>query len=361
VAGQVKAKSTYGSEELQRTVYGLYVLARAGQADLGTMDFLREKHLQTLRPESRAMLASAYATAGNPRALQTLLSNLGEVEQVERQTGGNFNSAIRNRAMLLLALLDAAPNSPRIPALADRLARDARDVQEWNTQEEGFTLLALGQLAQRQAKLPPYSGSLFVGGKKVGSFTNKTATFRGLRGTGPVRFQMDSGYKAGAAFFHVLSRGVPADDAFKPASAGLEVERALLTREGQPLDLGNVRQGDLVVLRTRVRSVAGPVSNVAVINLLPSGLEVENPRLSSTEQMPWLTDASSALDYLDLRDDRILLFVDLPPNSWQTYYTLARAVAPGSFRLPPVQAEAMYDPAMRATGERGTMAVKLRE
>ncbi|HYG63899.1 MAG TPA: alpha-2-macroglobulin family protein, partial [Thermoanaerobaculia bacterium] len=360
VAGQVKAKSAYGSEELQRAVYGLYVLARAGKADQGTMDFIREKHLGSLRPESRAMLAAAYATTGNPRALQTLLSNLGEVEQVERQTNGNFNSTIRNRAMLLLALLDAAPNSPRIPALADRLARDAREVRQWNTQEEGFTLIALGQLVQRQAKMPPYSGSVFVGGKKVGTFTNKTVTFRALRGDGPIRLQMDAGYKGGAAFYHVLTRGVPTDDAYRPASAGLEVERALLNREGQPLDLGNVRQGDLVVMRTRVRSVSGPVSNVAVVNLLPSGLEVENPRLSTTEQTPWVADAG-ALDYLDLRDDRILLFVDLPPNSWQTYYTLARAVAPGSFRLPPVQAEAMYNPALRAAGERGTIEVKLRE
>ena len=41
-------------------------------------------------------------------------------------------------------------------------------------------------------------------------------------------------------------------------------------------------------------------------------------------------------------------------------YTLVRAVAPGSFRLPPVQAEAMYNPAIRGTGARGTMEVKTR-
>ena len=50
---------------------------------------------------------------------------------------------------------------------------------------------------------------------------------------------------------------------------------------------------------------------MAVVNLLPSGLEVENPRLQTTEQLPWVTDASFQLDYLDLRDDRILVFTDL--------------------------------------------------
>src|SRR6185295_9892538 len=130
VASEVKAKGTYGSEELQRMVYGLYVLARAGKPDLGTMDFIRTKHTPELSAESRAMLAAAYASTGNPRATQTLAANVGAVAEIQRQTGGNFNSAIRNRALLLLALLDADPKSPQIPQLVDRLARDSQSVQE---------------------------------------------------------------------------------------------------------------------------------------------------------------------------------------------------------------------------------------
>ncbi|PYQ58150.1 MAG: hypothetical protein DMF53_20980 [Acidobacteria bacterium] len=95
LAGEVKAKGTYGSEELERTVYGLYVLSRAGKADLGTMDFIRQKQMKNLSPESRALLAAAYASAGNPRATQSLAANLGDVAEIQRQTGGNFDSADR--------------------------------------------------------------------------------------------------------------------------------------------------------------------------------------------------------------------------------------------------------------------------
>lgn len=360
LANHVKAKSAYGSDELQRVAYGLYVLSRAGRADLGTMDFLREKHLKDLRPESRALLAGGYATAGNPRAMQALLANVGQVAETPRETGGNFNSAIRNRAILLLALLDAQPQSPRIPQLVDRLARDARDIPEWTTQEEGFTLLALGQFIKRQSSFPPYSGAVLVGGKKVGTFTNQTATFTNVRGEGPVRIQMNPGYKQGAAFFSVLTRGVPTDSAFQPSREGLEIEREFKDRDGNPVNLSGVKQGDLIVIKTRVRSVSGPVNNVAIVNLLPSGLEVENPRLETTEQLPWVTDANLQPRYMDLRDDRILLFVDLPADSWQQYYTLVRAVTPGTFRLPPVEAEAMYNPTIKAVGERGTVEVKTR-
>ena len=361
LAGQVRAKAQYGSEELQRTAYALFVLARGGRPDAGTMDFLREKHKAALRPESRALLAAAYAATGNPQALNELIAGLAEVERVARQTGGNWNSTVRNRALLLLALLDAAPRSPRIPALVDTLARDAQAATTpWNTQESGFTLLALGQLFKRQAALGPYSGSVFAGDKKVGSFTQQTVTFRDIRGTAPLRVRMNAGYKPGAAFYSLRTRGVPTDRAFQPASAGLEVQREVLSRDGAPVNLGSVRQGDLVVLKTRVRSVSGPVWNVALVQLLPSGLEVENPRLETTETLSWVTRAAQPRHF-DLRDDRILIFTDLPANSWQEFYALVRAVSPGKFRLPPVQAEAMYDPALRATGERGEMEVQVRQ
>ncbi|HEX4960239.1 MAG TPA: alpha-2-macroglobulin [Thermoanaerobaculia bacterium] len=359
LASEVKAKNAYGSEELERMVYGLYVLARAGKADLGTMDFIRQKHLQELSSNSKAMLAAAYASVGNPKATSALVAMVGEVQEMKRQTGGNFDSAIRNRSLLLLALLDAAPKDPRIPSLIDRLARDARTVYWWTTQEESFTLLALGQFIQRQQRTADYSGTLFVGGKKAGTFDGRTATFRNLP-PGPVKLQMNAGYKPGAAFYSLTSRGVPKDEVFKPAKEGLEIERQFLTRDNAAVNLNDVKQGDLVVIKTRVRSVSGPIQNVVIVNLLPSGLEVENPRLSTTEQLPWVTDANLQPAYMDLRDDRILLFTDLPADSWQTFYTLVRAVAPGKFHLPPVQAEAMYDGAIRATGERGEMEVKVR-
>src|SRR6185436_19104974 len=94
VAGQVKAKSAYGSEELQRAAYGLWILARAGKPDMGTMDYLRTKQAGKMNVESRSMLAAAYAAAGNPRAVTDLLANLGEVERIERQTGGLVASTI---------------------------------------------------------------------------------------------------------------------------------------------------------------------------------------------------------------------------------------------------------------------------
>ncbi len=53
----------------------------------------------------------------------------------------------------------------------------------------------------------------------------------------------------------------------------------------------------------------------------------------------------------------MLLFGSLPDGDWQTAYAVLRAVTPGTFRLPPVQVEAMYEPNLRASSERGSLTV----
>lgn len=357
--GESQARGSYGSEQLERLVYSLYVLVRADRADLGTMDFLRERQKIRLSRSSRGLLAAAYAQMGDPRAAQELAEGIDDADWVARQTGGNFASPLRDRALLLLALLDAVPDDSRIPELAERLAREGRSVTRWTTQETAWVFLALGELFQRQEEKAEYDGTLSVGGKKIADFGHEPVVFRNV-GSGPIQVRMRPGYEANAAYYSLVTRGIPTEEAFRPRTEGLEIERTVLTREGRPADLQSIRQGDLLVVKTRVRSVSGPVENVVVENLLPSGLEVENPRLSTTETLPWVTDANAAPAYLDLRDDRILMFLDLPADTWQTTYALVRAVTPGTFRMPPPHAEAMYDPALSATGPVGEMVVQVK-
>ena len=299
VRGEAVAKPRYSGPELERTVYALYVLSRAGRPDLGTMDFLRQKHERQLAASSRALLGAAYAAAGNPGALHELAEGVEDAEQVRRQSGGNFASTARNRALLLLALLDAAPEDPRVEKLARRIARDAGEVR-WNTQEAGLSLLALGQLFSR-AEQGAVEGQVRVGGQPAGSFAGDPAVFRDLPAQGPVEIELAAGSR-GTVWYSLSARGTPSDATFAPEAAGLEVERRLLGRDGAPLDEARVRQGDLVVARVRVRSTSGPLENVVVMQLLPAGLEVENARLEAAETLPFTKDADLDTRYVDVRD-----------------------------------------------------------
>lgn len=358
-----KAKPDYSTGELERAVYALYVLSRDGKPDLSTMDFIRDRHMGELTVESRALLGGAYAAAGNAAALEELLKGLNDVEEVTRETGGNFNSTIRNRAILLLAILDVNPDDPRVPALVERLSRDVQLNAWWTTQESSFALLAIGQFVKKQSETPPYTGKVYLGDEELATFSSEaTLSLPDISGDKPLSIKMDDGFKEGSAYYTLLTSGIPTRKGFKPVAEGLNVVREFLTRDGAPLDPGNIVQGDLVVVRTKVQSGSGKLENVVIENLLPSGFEVENPRLKTTETLSWATGDSVEPEYLDIRDDRILIFTDLPDAKWYNYYALLRVVNPGTFTVPPVQAEAMYSPNIRYTGKlENPFVVKMRQ
>lgn len=359
VAGDAKAKMQSNSGDLERVVYDLYVLARAGKADVGVMDYIREHQLKEIAVSSRALLAAAYAAAGNPRMIDMLLANVSDVDAIQRASGGNLQSVVRDRALLLLALLDAAPNDPRIPRIVERLTRDAGD-RWWSTHESSLALIALGQFFRRQRATANYSGTVYAGSKMLGTFTATTAVFRNVKSSAPLRVTFNAGYRPGAAYYSLVTRGVRNVAAFRPTSDGIKVSRELLTRDGKPLDPAGVKQGDLLVCVTKIESTNGRLDNVVVQNLIPAGLEVENPRLATTESFTWITGQVSACTNTDIRDDQVLYFVELPERGELTYYTLLRAVTPGVYLQPPVYAEAMYVRANHAVGERGVLIVRTR-
>ncbi|MFI5323966.1 MAG: alpha-2-macroglobulin, partial [Thermodesulfobacteriota bacterium] len=290
VKNVAKAKPDYSTGELERAVYALYVLSHDGKPDLSAMDFIRDHHKDELTVESRALLGGAYSASGDAAALEGLLKGLNDVEEITRQTGVNFNSTIRNRAILLLAILDVNPDDPRVPALVERLSRDVQLNQWWTTQESSFALLAIGQFVKKQSETPSYTGTVYIGDREPVKFSGEEAlSLTDISGDKPVRIKMDDGYKEGSAFYSLSTSGIPTRKGFRPTQDGLAVEREYLTRDGAPVDPASIVQGDLIVVRTKIQSVSGPLQNVVIENLLPSGFEVENPRLKTTETLSWAT------------------------------------------------------------------------
>jgi len=340
--------------------YALFVQARAGRADIGAMDNLRDSHGKKLPAEAKGLLGAAYAAVGNTRAAEILVSGPAPAGEPRKDTGGNLESTLRDKALYLSALIDAAPADPRLGSLAVDVGRLLEGEPYPSTQENAFALLALGKFYSRQKAKKPFSGMLYAGQGVLSDFSSdKVLSLRGIGQTGDLRFSVDQGFEAGACYYAVRTRGIPALSAYAPQSSGIEVVRTYLTRDGQPLAGDAVPQGTLVAAKFAVRATSGPIANVVLENLLPAGLEVENPRLSTTERLPWMESGDEKAEpaYLDLRDDRVLLFTDLPDKDWHVYYALLRATTAGVFVLPPAQAEAMYAPELRASGETGTVTV----
>jgi uncharacterized protein YfaS (alpha-2-macroglobulin family) len=66
---------------------------------------------------------------------------------------------------------------------------------------------------------------------------------------------------------------------------------------------------------------------------------------------------SEAYTYRDIRDDRVLTYFDLPKRSSKTIKVRLQASYIGSFVLPAIQCEAMYDTSAQARTKAGRVKV----
>lgn len=170
----------------------------------------------------------------------------------------------------------------------------------------------------------------------------------------------------------------------KAVSNGFEILREYTDSSGKPIT--QVKLGDEVEVHVKFRAIGKLyINDVALVDLLPGGFEIVQPPPVSAEQtmrqaVPegeeggesateagmeggascgcgWVTWISgNALTYADYREDRAVLYVDLDERIGEVKYRL-KAVAAGSFTIPPAYGEAMYDRSVFARSTAGRIEV----
>jgi uncharacterized protein YfaS (alpha-2-macroglobulin family) len=145
----------------------------------------------------------------------------------------------------------------------------------------------------------------------------------------------------GILFVRVVTEGIPARGQEESASSNLAMEVTYTDTDGNPIDPINVEQGKEFVATVSISNpgVRGIYKNLALKQIFPSGWEINNLRLEGSEDR--LT--ADKPTYQDIRDDRVYTYFDLNANQRKTFKVLLTASYAGSFYLPAVSCEAMYD------------------
>ncbi|HUM47641.1 MAG TPA: hypothetical protein PLD84_11980, partial [Chitinophagales bacterium] len=152
--------------------------------------------------------------------------------------------------------------------------------------------------------------------------------------------------------------GINADMSYKQEDSYLKVRKTFYDRFGHEVRGSSFQQNDLLVIKLSLQALDynSNIENVAVTDILPAGLEIENPRIGAIPELSWIKDAA-AYDYLDVRDDRISFFTTAT-GSTKNYYYVVRAVSKGLFHMGPVSADAMYNGEYHSYWGAGTVVVK---
>ena len=296
----------------------------------------------------------SYMLAGDKRSADKLLPGGFTDADPKQQFNGSFNSPIRDRAIALNCMLEADPNNQQIGRLSQQLSEMVKNARYMNTQERAFTFLAFGKLA-KQSKEHNAKVVIKIGGKEAGTFDGTDLVIEDTKmASSPVTLNSSG---SGRVYYFWYEEGVSADGSVKLEDNFLRVRKSFFNRWGQPIDLKNIHQNDLVVVKISLVSATGTyVENIAITDILPAGFEIENDRLRATNSMPWIQNQSEA-QHEDIRDDRILLYTDATAKEKYFYYTV-RAVTTGTFKMGPIMADAMYNEEYHSYNGGGWVTIK---
>jgi uncharacterized protein YfaS (alpha-2-macroglobulin family) len=340
--------------------YISYILAIKGEAPLAWMSYLHD-NLASMPQYGRILLAAAYASANDKK---TAISMLGEqAPQVAGYDGTeqlNFDSPLRTQALYLMAWNEVDPTSPSAVTTAAQLLNSFRSSRWYTTQEAGWAMLALSDFysansSKGEAVLTmsaPATGELAVtsGDRSVNQTIEESVRAIQISNTG-----------SGTGYATWTSDGVPTTP---PAPEDLGMKATVRYFDSNSFEITNgsiVKNGDKVYGEIILRPLGGNLKNIVVALPLAGGLEIENPKLMEPENEYEgnyeYGDNYYSTSRTELRDDRLLLFVDYVGREFKWKFSM-RAITSGTFTLPPIAAEGMYSPGIRSIGPTSAITIR---
>jgi alpha-2-macroglobulin len=326
--------------------YRLYVLALAKSNEVGAMNRLREQRDLDLR--TRWTLAAAYAHIGRVDAARQLVQDLVTSVPPYTEQAFTYGSELRDEALIAEALM-AMGELEKAASVVQRLSRNLSSEAWYSTQSTAFGLLAVSRFAEKNPLGKGMQFTLTVNGKREERFSEKSIVRTEL----PVpdaraRFSIENTGKT-LLYARLVRTGTPLAGNEQARANGLDMTVEYSLPDGSVLDPARIEQGtDLVAVVTLHHpGMRGPLHQLALTQIFPSGWEIRNARLEGTEG----SGNTSAYTYRDIRDDRVMTYFDLPKGKTLRYTVQLNAAYTGRYYLAGGHCEAMYDHTVNASGK----------
>ncbi|MGN6105774.1 MAG: alpha-2-macroglobulin family protein [Kofleriaceae bacterium] len=355
----------------QAEAYLHYVLAAAGKGRKGRiLDLIRgiPAGAKGELAEGRYMLQAALYLAGDRRYEKDLKAVDASPIADERINSWSFYSDRRRRGFMLSTFFDLFGTDAAGEPLAQRVASSlvGQPSGYYNTQELVWGVTGLGKWVKASTPARATAAGTLIGdGATISPRKSRTQSadqsWVVRRASEYKALSIDVPASSAGMWLVIRSEGVRAGGDYKVGGNGLAVRRTYRNLEGQPVDpaTDTIQLGDLLFVEVEVGNTTGEgIQNIAVVDRLPAGFEIENPKLGRTTKADWVVEAEQwQLDFMNLRDDRLQAFGALPPKATKKIVYTVRAVTSGTFAIPPVEAEAMYDASLWARQKGGTAVV----
>ena len=339
VANQTKKAQTWPNSNCGNATvqaYRLFVLSLNKTADMAAINrFAEFKNIDVM---SKVFLAATYAQIGKVKMAKDIMPR---PEQFASDRVSNYyetyGSVDRNNALYVYAqmLLDMKEAEEGIANISSRL-----NSYNWmSTQTTAISLFTLGKYCEKKG----YTNGLIscqvnVDKEQYDLSTNRTfinKSFNPKAGANKVKVTNNAESKVSA----ILSWRYKVAEYEKEEHGNVYAMTVNYTdKDGRPIDLKTLSQGtDLIAVITVTNTGTISVNDNALTYILPSGWEVVNDRLLGGN------NKSSSYLYRDIRDDRVMLYFSLRAKETKTFYIPLNATFAGSYMIPSVYLEDMYN------------------
>jgi len=315
--------------------YRLYALALSGNADVASMNRLRES--SGVSNEGKFRLAAAYAIIGQADVAKNILSGARLDVENNNYYYYTYGSADRNRAMALETYV-LMKDKTKAQDLAKVIAKNLSNRRYMSTQSTSYSLLAMAKFADMIGG-KGITTSVAVNGSSLTVNSEKTLATRTLeikKGSNNIELKNQEG---NTVYVSIVNSGILPVGEEKSIQKNLSAQIVFKGRNGSKIDPISITQGtDFVAEVTITNTTSNRLKDLALTEIFPSGWEIVNTRFTDFGDF-----AQNAVIYTDLRDDRANFYFDMKRNETKTFRILLNASYLGKYYLPGVQAEAMYD------------------
>ncbi|MDR3327484.1 MAG: alpha-2-macroglobulin [Prevotellaceae bacterium] len=336
------AQNSFSNYSELQQAYRLYTLALAGSPELGAMNRLKESG--NLSIQTRWRLASAYAVCGKIKVAEELVRNVST--QIEKYDGAEYytyGSFDRDEAMILETLVLMGRIKDAFGVAQEVSASLSRETS-FSTQSTAFALVAMGSLAEKMSGSLDYSWK--VNGNAQKAVKSAKAIVQHNISTKTARGKVSiTNTGKGAIYANLVCYSRPAKDTLPETSHNLNITVSYTDINGNTVNVSSLSQGTDFYANIKVANTGfGNYYNLALSCIIPSGWEIFNSRYFDREENNEESNSnSSVFDYQDIRDDRVLTYFSLQQGQSKTINIRLQTSYLGSFVLPAVLCEAMYD------------------
>ena len=347
--------------ELQQA-FRLYTLALAGAPEYGAMNRMKEQPGLSIQAKWR--LAAAYVLTGKMKPAGELVYNAETTVIPYSSMNLIYGSSDRDEAMILETLILMKRDRDALQQ-AKKVSQNLAQENWFSTQSTAFALMAMGRLAEQLSGTLDFTWSW--NGKQQPAVKSAKAVFEKEIATSPKSGTVSvKNQGKGALSVDLITRTQLLNDTLPAIADNIRLDVKYTDMAGSPISVEDIRQGTDFMSAVTLSNISGTsdYSNLALTHIIPSGWEIYNERMivpeaSSSNSNEANTPESSAgkYTYKDIRDDRVLTYVDLRRGESKTFTVRLQATYAGNFILPAIQCEAMYDAAVQARTKAGRTTV----